>query len=308
MTRTKSTTDLLAESFLSMAKDFGSEAEPIRVLRARAYKILNAHVLIRAATQGSSGRYFFGLNYINAEEVANLENSSFVFICGSINNTLIIPSTILMENLSSISHDRNGEYKINFDSMHRLVLHGKNNRLDCSAYLNAWNHITNYSTNISDKSSEDSFHSVLQGRLIEIGNIRGYQTFCPNKSKKFNGKQLSEIATLRSCPELQFADYDVLRQIDVLWFREKGAKYIPECGFEVELSTGTWSGFGRLATLIDYTGTRLYVISDEIRRYQQVIGSFSDYQRRYKHIPTFLVGELYSAERGLRELRDEIGL
>jgi hypothetical protein len=149
---------------------------------------------------------------------------------------------------------------------------------------------------------------VLQGRLIEIGNIRGYQTFCPNKSKKFNGKQLSEIATLRSCPELQFADYDVLRQIDVLWFREKGAKYIPECGFEVELSTGTWSGFGRLATLIDYTGTRLYVISDEIRRYQQVIGSFSDYQRRYKHIPTFLVGELYSAERGLRELRDEIGL
>jgi hypothetical protein len=148
----------------------------------------------------------------------------------------------------------------------------------------------------------------LQGRLLEIGTIRGYQTFCPNKSKVFNGKPLGQIATLNTCPDLQFSDYNLLRQIDVLWFREKAEKYIPEYAFEVELSTGTWSGVGRLATLLDYSNTNLYVVSDESQKYNQVIRSFADYKSRYKHIATYLIGELYAAERNLRELRFEIGL
>jgi hypothetical protein len=117
-----------------------------------------------------------------------------------------------------------------------------------------------------ETTAEESYHSVLQGRLLEIGNIRGYQTFCPNKSKIFNRKPLGEIASLGTCPDLQFADYNVLRQIDVLWFREKDTKFIPEYAFEVELSTGTWSGVGRLATLVDYANTSLYVISDEAQK------------------------------------------
>ena len=36
-------------------------------------------------------------------------------------------------------------------------------------------------------------HSILQGRLLEIGNIRGYYTYCPDKSKKFNEKKLEEM-------------------------------------------------------------------------------------------------------------------
>lgn len=67
---------------------------------------------------------------------------------------------------------------------------------------------------------------------------------------------------METCPELQFSDYEVLRQIDVLWFREKGRNLIPEDAFEIELSTGSWSGVGRLATLIDYSNVRLYVISN----------------------------------------------
>lgn len=309
MAKEKSTTDVLADSFVQKAREFDPEVEPIRILRARAYRILNANLLIRAATLGNSRRYFFGLNYIHAEEVANLDNAFFVFICGEVERSIIIPAEVLINNLPSISHDRNGEYKINIDSNLRLILSGRNNRLDCSSYVNAWNLITASSKTTSFRSSpEESFHSVLQGRLLEIGKIRGFQTFCPNKTKKFNKMPLSNIATLSNCPELQFSDYEVLRQIDVLWFREKGSKFIPECGFEVEISTGTWSGVGRLATLIDYSNTRLYVISDESKKYQQVLTAFSDYQSRYKHIPTYLIGELYAAERGLRELRDQIGL
>ena len=157
-------------------------------------------------------------------------------------------------------------------------------------------------------TAEESLHSVLQGRIIEIGNIRGFKTFCPNKSKQFNQKKLAEIATLEKCPPLQFSDYDVLRQIDVLWFREKGQYFIPEYAFEVELSTGTWSGVGRLAALLDYSHVKLYVISNDLKRYHHVMNSFAEFEKRYHHIPVEHVGDLYAAEIQLKELRYQIGL
>lgn len=302
-------TEILAQEFLQKAAQLQSSIEPIRILKARAYKIGDASVLIRAASDGNR-RYFFGLNYIHAEEVANLDNPFFVFICGSINRTLIIPAHLLLNNLPNISHDRNGEYKINIDQNLNIVLSGRNNRLDCSAFVNSWSLLLNPPNILTrDRNSvEESLHSILQGRLLEIGNVRGYQTFCPNKSKKFNGKQLLEIATLQTCPELQFSQYNLLRQIDVLWFREKNQNLIPACAFEVELSTGTWSGVGRMATLIDYASVSLYIISNEQKKYQQVMSSFAEFQSRYKHIDTESIGELYAAELNLRQLRSEIGL
>lgn len=304
---TKAQTESLADQFIEKLRGMAPDVNPIKVLRARAYKIPNANFLIRASNLGRNGKYFFGLNYITAEEIANLENSFIVFICGSIENSLVLPSAVLINHLPNISHDRNGEYKINIDGNLRLILNGRNNRVECSEYINAWNLLTS-PTKVVKSSAEESYHSVLQGRLLEIGNIRGYRTFCPNKSKIFNGTSLGQIANLDTCPKLQFSDYNLLRQIDILWFREKDTKYIPEYAFEVELSTGTWSGVGRLATLLDYANTKLYVISDEFQKYNQVIRSFSEYRSRYIHIPTYLIGDLYSAERNLRELRNEIGL
>lgn len=301
--------DILAKEFMEKAREISVDIEPIKVLKARAYKIRDANFLIRAGTLGKNKRYFFGLNYIHAEEIANLDNPFFVFVCDSIDQVVILPATELVERLPSISHDRNGEYKIIFDANLNLILNGRNNKVDFSQYVNAWHLISNPpKIQWAKSTAEESIHSVLQGRLVEIGNIRGYQTFCPNKSKRFNSKLLSDIATLKACPELQFSEYSLLRQIDVLWFREKGPNYIPECAFEVEISTGTWSGVGRLATLIDYANTRLFVISEEERKFHQVMGSFSEYLPRYRHIQPHLIGELYAAELGLQELRREVGL
>lgn len=309
MEKALSPTEFLAQQFLRKARELGQDVEPIRVLKARAYKILDANVLIRAAVASKQNRYFFGLNYIHAEEVANLDNSFFVFICGSIDRIIVLPAQVLINQLPLVSHDRNGEYKINFDADCNLVLKGRNNRLDCKHFFNAWSLISNPPTLVGQKSSaEESLHSVIQGRLLEIGGNRGLQTFCPNKSKRFNGRPLAELATLKTCPQLQFSDYELLRQIDVLWFREKGSNLIPECAFEVELSTGTWSGVGRMATLIDYAATRLYVISDEAKKYKQVMSAFAEFQSRYKHIQTHLIGDLYAAELSLKELRFQIGL
>lgn len=308
MIKALSKTDVLVNQFLQKAGNLQANVEPLRVLKARAYKIGEANVLIRAASENNR-RYFFGLNYIHAEEVANLDNPFFAFICGSLEKTLIIPASVLIEHLPLISHDRNGEYKIVIDRDLNIVLAGRGNRLNCSAFVNSWESLLAPPKVLGEKSTvEESLHSVVQGRLLEIGSIRGFQTFCPNKSKKFNNKRLADIATLRSCPELQFSEHDVLRQIDVLWFRERGNYYVPEYAFEVELSTGTWSGVGRMATLLDYSNTRLYVVSNDNKKYQQVMNAYADFQPRYYHIPVDALGELYAAELSLRELRSKVDL
>lgn len=309
MSRILTPTDLLCDEFLKNIKHISQNVEPIRVLRARAYQVMESNVLIRASLLGKSNRYFFGLNYIHVEEMANLDNPFIAFICGSKENTVIIPAKSLFDYLPQISHDKNGEYKINFDKELNLILNGRKNRISCKNFIGAWHLITTPPKFLKEKHSiEESFHTILQGRLLEIGNIRGFQTYSPNKSKVFNGKTLSSISTLKDCPQLQFSQYNILRQIDVLWFRERGYNFIPECGFEVEISTGTWSGVGRLATLLDYANTRLFVISDDIKKYNQVITTFSDFQSRYNHVQTTHISELYAAELSLRDLRMKIGL
>lgn len=300
----------LVEEFLKRARELKADVEPIRVLRARAFSIGEANVLVRAAVQTADKKaYFFGLNYITAEEVANLDNPFFAFICDSIEQTVILPAPILIQQLPFISHDRNGEYKINIDRQLRLVLAGKQNRFDLSGFVNAWHMLSNPPKAIGERSSvEQSLHTVLQGRLLEIGKLRGYDTYTPNKSKKFNDKPLGQISTLATCPDLQFSDYDLLRQIDVLWFREKGKHYLPEYAFEVEISTGTWSGVGRMSTLLDYANTRLYVISNDSRKFEQVLNTYFDWESRYRHVLIEDLGELYAAELNLRELRARIDL
>ncbi|MGD1151448.1 MAG: hypothetical protein ABR911_01035 [Syntrophales bacterium] len=306
--KTKTETERLAEEFLRKAKLFQANVEPIKVLKARVYQIADANVLIRTASEGNS-KYFFGINYITIEEIANLDNPFIAFICGSIDKTVIIPAQLFFQKLPDISHDRNGEYKINIDRNLTLVLRGKGRRFDCNEYVNAWDLLLKpFDIPEPKNTAEESLHSILQGRLIEIGNNRTFRTYCPDNSKRFNNKSLSEISTLEKCPRLQFSDYDVLRKIDVLWFREKKSKLIPEYAFEVELSTGIWSGVGRLATLIDYSNVNLYVISNDLKRYNQVMHSFSDIEYRYHHVLTEQVGDLYSAELQLKELRYQIGL
>lgn len=304
-----SNTEFLANQFLEKAKAFQKNVELIKVLKSRTYRIGEANVLVRAASEGNR-RYFFGINYLTVEEISNLENPFIAFICGSIERVLIIPAKTLFNNLPFLSHDRNGEYKINIDKDLNIVLQGRNNRFNSSTYINNWDIL--FSTKISQEvvrnTVEESLHSVLQGRLIEIGNIRGYRTYCPDKSKIFNERKLEEITTLESCPKLEFSDYSLLRQIDVIWFKSRGNNFIPEFAFEVELSTGVWSGVGRMATLIDYSNVSLYVIANDNKKFNQVISSFSEISERFKFVNNESLGELYAAERNLRQLCVNIGL
>ena len=293
--------------FLDKAKSLKAEVEPIKVLKSNTFKIERENILIRTATDLGK-RYFFGLNYINAEEIYNLDNSFIAFICGNIDQTIFIPSDILIKHLPYISHDRNGEYKINFTRDLYLVLKGKKNLLDCNGYINNWDSVLNsQNLKMDSLNPDESFHNVLQGRLIEIGNIRNYKTYSPDKSKIFNKKKLVEITTLKTCPQLQYTEYNSVRNIDVIWFREVSNGYYPEYAFEVELSTGVWSGFGRLASLREYN-TRLYVISNDDKKFNQVANSFPDIKNKYIHFIPDKLGLLYSAEINLIRMRMEFNL
>jgi len=308
MNKILSNTDKLLSQFLEHSKKLTTKFEIYKVLKSRTYKIGESNVLIRAASEGNR-RYFFGINYLTIEEIANLDNPVIAFICGSINRTLLLPAQILFRELKNISHDRNGEYKINIDKNLDLVLKGRGNRLKCSEYINNWELLNNPIQGFVKKSTiEESFHSVLQGRLIEIGNFRGYYTYSPDKSKKFNEKPLSKFISLKSCPQLEFSDYDLLRKIDVLWFKETGSNLIPEKAFEIELTTGTWSGIGRMSTLVDYSNVSFYVVSNDVKRYHKVIKTFPVFANRFNHIKTDLIGALYNAEKNIRQLRIDIRL
>jgi hypothetical protein len=297
----------LLESFLNEAKKQGLRVKPIKVLRTNAYQLGKANVLVRTASDLGK-RYFFGLNYINAEEIYNLDSSFVAFVCGGIDKIIFMPTNILVKYLSQISHDRNGEYKINITRDLNLVLKGRNNRLDCASYINKWDTLLQYSqTTTSLASPEQSIHTLIQGRLIEIGNTRGYKTYSPDKSKQFNKNPLSEITTLSKCPNLQFANYSSLRNIDVIWFRKISNGFYPDYAFEVEITTGVWSGFGRLATLRDYN-TRIYIVTNEKRRFIQVVNSFPSLKSRCIDIIPEKVGLLYSAEKNLIAMREEFNL
>jgi hypothetical protein len=303
-----SASEKLVNGFLSIAQNFQKDVELVKVLKSRTYRIADTNVLIRAASL-LRNRFFFGINYLTLEEISNLENPFIAFICGSPENSIIIPAKIFFKMLPEISHDRNGEYKIIINNDLTLSLLGKKNRKNLSMFKNNWDQLLkSFDHKMNKTSVEESLHSIVQGRLIEIGNLRGFKTYCPDKSKSFNDTLIADITKLKVCPELQFSEYNLLRNIDVIWFREKNNHYIPVNAFEVEISTGTWSGVGRMATLYDYSDVGLYIISNNKKKFVQVFNTFPDFQRRYKHIDTIAIGDLYSSEKNLKDLRYSIGL
>lgn len=93
-------------------------------------------------------------------------------------------------------------------------------------------------TNTVPKLEQEIFnHSYYQGLLVEIGNLKKYETFVPSqdKNKKFLGKTLGQISSQMDF--YQFGYDHITRKaktVDVSWFN---ARKMPSVLFEVEHST-----------------------------------------------------------------------
>ncbi len=118
---------------------------------------------------------------------------------------------------------------------------------------------------ISKPQKEEFNHTYYQGLLVEIGNLKKYQTFVPNqdKNKLYLGKKLSDITTSSGIYKFSY-DHLVRRTqtIDVTWFNERN---MPASLFEVEHSTAINNSLLKFVELQDFY-TDFRIVANEVRR------------------------------------------
>lgn len=121
--------------------------------------------------------------------------------------------------------------------------------------------------NIQSKNFEKEFfglpknqiHDYVEGMLIEIGNLKNYQTYTPDKNVIFNGKSLKELITCEEIPQFTYQDIlNIIKEIDVIWFKER----FPYLTFDIEFSTNISMSLIRANELKNFK-TISYVVADE---------------------------------------------
>jgi hypothetical protein len=119
-----------------------------------------------------------------------------------------------------------------------------------------------------DKEQQELFtHSYYQGIVVEIGNMKGFNTYIPpqDKNKLFLEKPLRNLATLSKIHNFTYPE--ILKQaatIDTIWFNTRN---FPDSCFEVEHSTNIEHSLVKFTELQDYFA-RFFIVADKSRRNQ----------------------------------------
>lgn len=118
---------------------------------------------------------------------------------------------------------------------------------------------------VTKLKQEELNHTYYQGLLVEIGNLKKFQTFVPNqdKNKIYLNKRLGEIITI---DEFYRFTYDNIlqkaRTIDVSWFN---IRRMPSILFEVEHSGIIQNSLLKFMELQDFY-VKFYIVADEVRK------------------------------------------
>ena len=156
-----------------------------------------------------------------------------------------------------------------------------------------------YNPNI-EKSKEEEIHithSYIQGLLLEIGNINGFNTFTPDKNSPFLSKKLGDVSTQNNIPNFTFEHIiKSTRYIDVIWFNERS---LPNSIFEIENSTNFRNSLVKFVELQDFnTSMTLVAPKDDskIRKFNQEIkkSAFSSIKDRVKFFDYEYIVKLYN--------------
>lgn len=118
---------------------------------------------------------------------------------------------------------------------------------------------------VSRRERESFTHSFYQGLLLEIGKLKGYETYVPSQdsNRKFLNKKLRELATLHDF--YPFSYESIIRKaktIDVSWFNERR---MPCYLFEIEYSTDFYNSLLKYLELQDFN-VKYYIVSDKMRK------------------------------------------
>jgi hypothetical protein len=141
----------------------------------------------------------------------------------------------------------------------------------------------------SKKSEEEKEfnHSYYQGLLVEIGNIKNYQTFVPNqdKNKRFLNKTLKEITTIENIFHFSYDNIvEKAKTVDISWFNNRK---LPSFMFEIEHTTNINESLLKFFELQDFN-INFYIVADNVRKreYEQKISSnvFTSIKKRIRFI------------------------
>jgi len=102
----------------------------------------------------------------------------------------------------------------------------------------------------SKEQEKEQTHYSIQGMLLEIGNMEGFDTYSPNKNAIFDSKPLQQIMTLSEFPDFTYPNIiQAIKYIDVLWFNERG---FPKAAFEVEITPQFRNSLVKFSEICDF--------------------------------------------------------
>ena len=158
------------------------------------------------------------------------------------------------------------------------------------------------------QADEDKItHAYIQGMLLEVGNIKGFNTFAPDKSGKFITQKLCDVMTLQEIPKFTFDHIlQSTRFIDVIWFNERN---FPSSVFEVENSTNFRNSLVKFVELQDFvTSMTLIAPNDKSKRhkYEQEIekSAFASIKSRVKFYDYDWIVGLYNSQVAASKYKD----
>ena len=157
------------------------------------------------------------------------------------------------------------------------------------------------------KKSEEFSHSYYQGLILEIGHMKGFETYVPaqDKNKLFLNKPLKEVSSMNKIYDFTYQSLvNRAKTIDVIWFNEKK---LPSSVFEVEHSTNMQNALLKFNELRDFYA-KFYIVSPCARKvefYERLnYSAFNEIKNRvifrdYEYISSFhtKISELYALEQ-----------
>ncbi len=144
---------------------------------------------------------------------------------------------------------------------------------------------------------------------MEVGNLRGFQTFVPNqdKRKRFLSRALGEVSTLEKICEFSYEKLvKRARTIDVIWFNERN---MPASCFEVEHSTDIYNSLIKFSDLTDFHSNFCIVANYARKReYDQKLSSniFAKIRERINFMSYEQLSDLHANTFKLRKTTETI--
>ncbi|MFV0392325.1 MAG: hypothetical protein ACK5KP_10665 [Paludibacteraceae bacterium] len=148
-------------------------------------------------------------------------------------------------------------------------------------------------------------HSYYQGLLIEIGNLKGLQTYIPpqDKNKNYLNSKLGDISSLSNILDFSYNEIvNRAKTVDVIWFNERK---LPNSFFEVEHSTDIQNSLLKFYDLQDFY-SKFYVVSalDRKLEFEKKInyGAFKEIKNRVKFVDYEMISNLHTKSSELAKI------